>query len=164
MCTKARQIGKQIWKIMHILWSIDLGENSRACSHSETDTEKTPPRTTRPPKDWRLAKEHWNDRHDSSPTTTQDLPKYFSLTCSLIQQLLLLFHETLYIELCILILAAWSQVFRFALALLQGRTKTCSLDHCGSTCPPGEITQIHRLWKLDQSFKTHFPGSIWAEI
>lgn len=152
-----------MWKTVHILWSIDLGENSRACSQFKTDREKPhlePPTTETP---WRLAKEHWNNRQDSCPIKTQDFPKYFSLTGSLTQQLLHLFHKTLCIELCILILAAPSQVFRFTLALVQGRTKTCSLANCDSTCPPGEITHIHRLWKLDQSFKTHFPGSSRAE-
>lgn len=103
MCTT--QIAEQIQKMIHISWSIGLGENSRACSHFKTDTE-APPRTIndrRPPANWRLAKEPWNNRQDSSHITIQDLPKHFSLTDSLTHQLLHLFHKTLYIELCSLI-------------------------------------------------------------
>ena len=46
MCMKDMQSGKWVWKTVCILWSIDLGENGRACSRFEWDTEKNPLRTT----------------------------------------------------------------------------------------------------------------------
>lgn len=85
----------------------------------------------RPSKDWRLAKKHCNDRQYSS-IRTQEFPQYFSPTGLLMHQLLHLFHEMyIDIELCILILAALSQVFRFTLALVR----------------VGPRLQLGQLWK-----------------
>lgn len=119
MCMKDRQSRKWVWETIRILWSVDLGENGRTCSHFELDTEKNTQnhwsadsqKTEDRTKSTDVG-QTWQDRQNSSPITTQTFPKCFSLKGSLSHQLFCLFHEALYIELCIPIANAWSQVFR----------------------------------------------------
>lgn len=140
--TKDWQSRKWVWKTICILWSIDLGENGRACSHFELDTEKTlsEPLISKIPKDWRQDKEHWQDRQNSSPTTTQTPQLFQSKGFTQSPAVLFIPWSTVYWTVHSHLRHLISSFQRFTIALVQRKTKICSSDNCESTCPPGKIS------------------------